>query len=145
MRFTYILPGWEGTASDSRILKNALGREDRLQIPRDGRFMLKSGIMAPYRSIRYHLKEYSTRSPENVEELFNLRHASLRNVIERVFVVLKKRFLIVVGGAEPHFPVDIVTQIILACCILHNYLMGVDPDESILEEVDEELRNAMRS
>lgn len=34
MIFTYILPGWEGTASDSRILKNALSREDRLIIPR---------------------------------------------------------------------------------------------------------------
>ncbi|KAL0322403.1 UNVERIFIED_CONTAM: hypothetical protein Scaly_2536700 [Sesamum calycinum] len=69
--------------SDARILKNALGREDRLQIPRgkyylvDGGFMLKSGIIVPYRSTRYHLKEYSARSPENAEELFNLRHASL--------------------------------------------------------------------
>ncbi|XVF49325.1 hypothetical protein PTKIN_Ptkin04bG0002300 [Pterospermum kingtungense] len=33
MKFTYVLPGWEGTASDSRILKNALTREDRLLIP----------------------------------------------------------------------------------------------------------------
>ena len=35
MRFTYVLPGWEGTASDSRIIKNALSREDKLIIPRD--------------------------------------------------------------------------------------------------------------
>ena len=34
MKFTYVLPGWEGTASDSRILKNALNREDSLRIPR---------------------------------------------------------------------------------------------------------------
>ena len=34
MRFTYVLPGWEGTASDSRIIKNALSREDKLIIPR---------------------------------------------------------------------------------------------------------------
>lgn len=33
LRFTYVLPGWEGTASDSRIIKNALRREDRLKIP----------------------------------------------------------------------------------------------------------------
>lgn len=33
MRFTYVLPGWEGTASDSRIIKNALTREDKLIIP----------------------------------------------------------------------------------------------------------------
>ena len=34
MRFTYVLPGWKGTASDSRIIKNALSREDKLIIPR---------------------------------------------------------------------------------------------------------------
>ncbi|KAJ9170109.1 hypothetical protein P3X46_018241, partial [Hevea brasiliensis] len=33
MKFTYVLPGWEGTAFDSRILKNALDREDKLVIP----------------------------------------------------------------------------------------------------------------
>ena len=34
MRFRYILPGWEGTASDLRIIKNALSMEDKLIIPR---------------------------------------------------------------------------------------------------------------
>lgn len=33
LKFTYVLPGWEGTASDSRIIKNALRREDNLKIP----------------------------------------------------------------------------------------------------------------
>ena len=27
----------------------------------------------------------------------------------------------------------------LAACILHNYLMGVDPDRELIEEVDREL------
>ena len=31
MRFTYVLPGCEGTASDSRIIKIALSREDKLR------------------------------------------------------------------------------------------------------------------
>ena len=35
LKFTYILSGWEGTASDSRIIKNALTREDKLIIPND--------------------------------------------------------------------------------------------------------------
>ncbi|KAJ9562294.1 hypothetical protein OSB04_007454 [Centaurea solstitialis] len=30
LKFTYVLSGWEGTASDSRILKDALIREDKL-------------------------------------------------------------------------------------------------------------------
>ena len=33
MKFTYVLPGWEGTASDSRIIKNAFQRKDKLIIP----------------------------------------------------------------------------------------------------------------
>jgi len=32
-----------------------------------------------------------------------------------------------------------MTKIVLACCILHNFLRGVDNDESSLEEVDREL------
>ena len=33
LKFTYVLPGWEGTASDSRIIKNALIRNNNLKIP----------------------------------------------------------------------------------------------------------------
>ena len=33
LKFTYVLPGWEGTASDSRILKNALSRRNKLKVP----------------------------------------------------------------------------------------------------------------
>ncbi|XLR22465.1 hypothetical protein S83_050365, partial [Arachis hypogaea] len=55
MKFTYVLSGWEGTASDSRILKDALNREYPLRIPEgkfylgDAGFMLKPGILTPYR------------------------------------------------------------------------------------------------
>ncbi|KAK2402996.1 hypothetical protein QL285_052472 [Trifolium repens] len=137
MKFTYVLPGWEGTASDSRILKDALSREDSLKIPEgkyylgDAGFMLKRGVLTPYRGVRYHLKEYSTRGPQNFKELFNHRRASLRNVIERCFGVLKKRF--------PILSFEVMTDIVLACCILHNFLMGVDADEALIAEVDHEL------
>ncbi|KAF2322659.1 hypothetical protein GH714_027480 [Hevea brasiliensis] len=48
----------------------------------DTGFMLRSGLIIPYREERYHLKEYSRNPPRNAGELFNLRHASLRNAIE---------------------------------------------------------------
>ncbi|VFQ68708.1 unnamed protein product [Cuscuta campestris] len=63
LKFTYILPGWEGTALDSRIIKNALRREDKLKIPEgkyylvDAGFMLTRGLITPYRGVRYHLKD----------------------------------------------------------------------------------------
>ena len=52
----------------------------------------KNGILSPYWSVRYHLKEFSDRPPKNERELFNLRHSSLRTTIEQGFGVLKKRF-----------------------------------------------------
>ncbi|XP_075655140.1 uncharacterized protein LOC142625347 [Castanea sativa] len=56
----------------------------------DAGFMLRSTPLAPYRGVHYHLKEYSRNPPQNPKELFNLRHASLCNAIERAFGVLKK-------------------------------------------------------
>ena len=52
-------------------------------------------LMVPFRGVRYHLKEYSSKGPKNAKELFSHRHASLRNAIERAFGVLKKRFPII--------------------------------------------------
>ena len=37
LKFTYVLPGSEGTALDSRIIKSALTRNDNLKIPQ-GKF-----------------------------------------------------------------------------------------------------------
>ncbi|XP_020965846.1 protein ALP1-like [Arachis ipaensis] len=154
MKFTYVLSDWEGTASDSRILKDALNREYLLRIPEekfylgDAGFMLKPGILTPYRGVRYHLKEYSLREPQNPKELFNHRHSSLRNVIERCFGVLKKRFPIIAVDTEPYYSFETMRDIFLACCILHNFLMGIDVDQSIIDEVDRELlqeRNIDRS
>lgn len=108
----------------------------------DAGFMLRAGFLAPYRGVRYHLKEYSKHAPENAQEIFNLRHASLRNAVERSFGILKKRFPIVASGVEAHYSFRTQTDIVLACFILHNFLKDVDPDDKILAEVDEELANA---
>ncbi|KAK3226687.1 hypothetical protein Dsin_006549 [Dipteronia sinensis] len=97
----------------------------------DAGYMLRSGLIAPYRGVRYHLKEYSSHPPQNSRDLFNLRHASLRNAIERAFG----------STTEPNYSADTQSSITLAFCILHNYLMGVDPDESLIEEVDKEISN----
>jgi hypothetical protein len=100
--------------------------------------MNRGRLIALYRGVHYHLKEYSTRPPQNAKELFNLRHASWRNAIERAFGVLKKRFPIIRSTTKLTYSVDTQTEIILACCIIHN-LMGVDLDERLIVEVDEEL------
>ncbi|KAG6493230.1 hypothetical protein ZIOFF_048207 [Zingiber officinale] len=135
----------KGSASDSRILDNPLSREDNLNAPQgkfylvDARYMLRSTFLTPYRSTRYHLKEYSQHPPENPKELFNLRHSSLRNAIERAFGVLKNRFPILAEMSR--YDVETVSEIVLACCILHNFLVDFDPDEEIIAQVDRDLMN----
>ncbi|KAK2645480.1 hypothetical protein Ddye_020675 [Dipteronia dyeriana] len=107
----------------------------------DAGYMLRSGLIELYRGMHYHLKEYSSHPSQNSRELFNLRHASLRNAIERAFGGLKKCFPFIGSTTEPNYSVDMQSSITLACCILYNYLMGVDPDESLIEEVDKEISN----
>ncbi|XP_076882681.1 uncharacterized protein LOC143531222 [Bidens hawaiensis] len=136
-----------GTASDSRIIKNALTREDKLIIPTGKYCLIDAGLphtstlMAPYRGVRYHLKEYSTRAPENAKELFNLCHASLRNAIERAFGVLKKRFPIIRSTTEPFYSCETQSSIFLACCILHHFLLEEDHDKDLEDEVIREVLN----
>ena len=93
----------------------------------DGGLPHTSTLIAPYRGVRYHLKEYSARAPQNARELFNLRHASLRNSIERAFGVLKKRFPIIRSSTEPFYSCETHSNIFLACCILHNFLLRARP------------------
>jgi DDE superfamily endonuclease len=63
MKFTYILPGWEGSAADSTIFEYA--REHDLAVPvgryllADAGFPLCDALMTPYRGVCYHLKEWA--------------------------------------------------------------------------------------
>ena len=59
-------------------------------------------FLAPYRGTRYHLQEQgrANQKPRDYKELFNLRHAQLRNHIERVIGILKMRFPVLRIGAH---------------------------------------------
>ncbi|KAH1047135.1 hypothetical protein J1N35_037919, partial [Gossypium stocksii] len=147
LKFSYVLAGWEGSAHDSRILSDALSRPRGLRIPEgkyylaDAGYGIRNGYITPYRGVRYHLKEFSDQGPENAKELFNLRHSSLRITIERVFGILKKRFRVL--DAEPFWNFQTQVDIVLACCIIHNHIMGVDPNDllnqGLFEESDSDL------
>ncbi|XP_068644390.1 uncharacterized protein [Aristolochia californica] len=142
MQFTYVLAGWEGSATDSRVLKDALTRRDKIFVP-EGKYYLVDasyanlpGFLAPYRGTRYHLQEFGDNIPRNEKELFNQRHSSLRNIIERTFGALKARFQMLKGA--PPFSFKIQVKIVHACCILHNYIRGEDYDD-IFEDKDDDL------
>nr|KAJ0188313.1 hypothetical protein LSAT_V11C900454840 [Lactuca sativa] len=66
-----------------------------------------------------------------------MRHSSARNVIERCFCILKARWGILRDNS--YYPIDLKNKIIMACCLLHNYIrkeMTIDPIENRFE-VDE--------
>jgi DDE superfamily endonuclease len=52
--------------------------------------------------------------------LFNLRHASARNVIERIFGVLKQRFRILL--LAPQYSLEIQARIPAALAAIHNFI-----------------------
>ena len=79
--------------------------------------------------MRYRLKEFSDRPPKNKQELFNLRHSSLRTTIERGFGVLKKRFRVL--DAETFWSFETQVKVVLACCVIHNHIIGVEPNDHI--------------
>jgi len=58
--------------------------------------------------------------PQNYKELFNLRHASLRNAIERVFGVLKKRFRIL--SSPLRYPFATQVSLVIALFCLSNFI-----------------------
>lgn len=66
-------------------------------------------------------------SPHNPKELFNLRHASARNAIERIFGILKRRFRIL--QLPPEYDMSIQALIPPALAALHNFIRQYDPDE----------------
>jgi hypothetical protein len=78
----------------------------------------------------YHLNEYGGRNyPSNARELFNLRNSSLKVTIERAFAALKNRFRIL--DNKPFHPFKTQVKLLLAYCILHNWILDHGIDEVV--------------
>ena len=65
--------------------------------------------------------------PQNKEELFNLRHASARNAIERIFGILKRRFRILL--LAPEYSLEVQARIPAALAALHNFISIHNPHD----------------
>ena len=103
----------------------------------DAGFTNMPGFLAPFRSQRYHLQEFRGHRYAGPKELFNHRHSSLRNVIERTFGVLKKRFPIL--RSMPNYKSTRQGPLVIACCVVHNWIRlhaGMDP---LFMEADNEM------
>ncbi|KAA0042062.1 retrotransposon protein [Cucumis melo var. makuwa] len=126
--FVYVLAGWEGSAAYSRILRDALLRENGLQVSKgyyylcDAGYPNAEGFLVPYRGQRYHLQEWrgAANASTNPKEYFNMKHSSAKNVIERALGVLKGRWAILRG--KSYYLLQVQCRTILACALLHNLI-----------------------
>ena len=84
MKSTYVLTGWEGSATDARIFQDAC--TSSLNIPAgkyflaDAGFPSTPGALVPYRSTRYHLAEWRKAS---------LRYVHPHYVISALIIVFQ--------------------------------------------------------
>ncbi|KAF3776927.1 putative methyltransferase [Nymphaea thermarum] len=76
------------------------------------------------------------------EELFNHRHSSLRTTVERAFGLLNGRFPIL--KTQVPYPYRTQVAIVLATCVLHNFIIDHNPqveqfdvDESAFDNANE--------
>ncbi|TYJ59162.1 hypothetical protein B9479_000151 [Cryptococcus floricola] len=130
MLFTHVFVGYEGSTNDQVVLSAAL--EKGFAIP-EGRYYLADagygahpGLLLPLRGVRYHLAEWGRAGvrPQDGAEVYNLRHASARNVIERLFGVVKARWPILVHGCD--YPIKAQGRVVPSLCVLHNMLRAVE-------------------
>ncbi|KAG8390267.1 hypothetical protein BUALT_Bualt01G0065900 [Buddleja alternifolia] len=96
MQFIYVLPGWEGSVADGRVLRDAISRRNGLVVPRGSYYLVDAGytngegFLAPFRGQRYHLNDWSEgHQPSTPEEFFNMKHSSAKNIIERMYGDIK--------------------------------------------------------
>ncbi|TVU45982.1 hypothetical protein EJB05_05492, partial [Eragrostis curvula] len=146
LNITYVSAGWEGSATDARVLRSAMSKG--FEVPPgkfylvDGGYANTSSFLALYHGVRYHLKEFGSghRRPQNFKELFNHRHALLRNHVERAIGVLKKRFPIL--KVQTFHTMENQAMIPVAAAVFHNLIRLLMGDEEWLDDQPDNINPA---
>ncbi|TQD70421.1 hypothetical protein C1H46_044044 [Malus baccata] len=68
-------------------------------------------------------------------ELFNFRHSSLCNVVERCIGVLKNRFPIL--KLMLNYPIRKQRRIPFACCALHNFIRMQSRNDTLFQQFED--------
>jgi hypothetical protein len=95
--------------------------------------------MSLYRRVRYHLKEQRQVDlrPNTAKELFNLHYTSLRNVVECIFRVVKRKFKIL--GLVAEYSIDSQIHLVLSLIGLYNFIHLHKDILNKLQEVNEDI------
>lgn len=130
--FIYVHCGSNGRVSDGGILQDTdfgdLLDERKLNIPSPSSFPTYRNICLPFVFIgdeAFPLKEnlmkpYPGKQISHDEKIFNYRLCRARRIVENVFGILASRFQALQSNLRMNL--EAVDKIILACCVLHNYL-----------------------
>lgn len=138
--FVYVLVGAEGSINDSSLIR--IAKTINLRIPSarffiaDAGFGSRRGILIPFLETRYHLQDWEAADhrPQNKKEIYNLRHAQLRVIVEQIFGRVKRKFKIVRHSAAEYNIRD-QHRIMLAVTGLWNFILGdgLEPNERDLD------------
>lgn len=130
--FIYVSCGTNGRISDGGVIKNTdfynLLVTDSLKLPQpvnmpgiqdelpfvfigDEAFSLMTNFMTPYRQ---------TNRIGYEEKCFNYRLSRARRVVENAFGIMANRFRVLLTPIATK--VNTVDDIVMACCVLHNFL-----------------------
>lgn len=136
-----MLPGFEGSATDAAVLRKAL--ENGLSLPQSDYYLADGGytkknrlVLVPYQRTRYHLREIADAAnarTQNKEELFNLRHARLQNVVERLIGIMKQRWRNLRDGPETGFSVQMQSLFVYALSSIRDF--ALDAGQTVDEDV----------
>ncbi|CCT65963.1 uncharacterized protein FFUJ_02954 [Fusarium fujikuroi IMI 58289] len=140
-RFLYVLAGAKGSINDATLIGYA--HNGSFKVP-PGRFFLanagfgsRRGILIPFTRVRYHLQDWgdAAKRPVNEIELYNLRHAQLRTIVEQAFGRCKRKWKIIRNSA-PEYSFSNQIKIIYAVTGLYNFLAfeGKEPELGHEEE-----------
>lgn len=151
-KFIYIDVGCKGRISDGGVfnrcsLYNAI-ENDQLNIP-PPRNLPNSNIQTPFVIVAddafalktYLMKPYSFRGQDRTEHIYNYRLSRARRIVESAFGIAASRFRLLRTTIELNE--ENVKLSVLAICVLHNWLMSVDPNDT--DVIDEPSQNGIQS
>ncbi|POW03688.1 hypothetical protein PSHT_11571 [Puccinia striiformis] len=122
MEFTFVMPGWEGSAHDGRLWDEA--RISSLKIP-------------PGKWLDWDVP--GGKKPQTYKELFNLQHASAQNIIEQIFGVIKRCFEVINSGC--YYDISIQVKVIIVMAFIHNFICVTDPTDIISSDEESTVLN----
>lgn len=123
MRIIDAVCRWPGSAHDAIVFRNSALHEKFT----NGEFGVDSAIIT---DSAYALDDFVCKPLQNPrsesEKRYQFAQVRSRNVVERTYGVLKRKFQCLSEGMA--FGRETIQDIILSCCILHNFMLDHNPD-----------------